>query len=165
MFGLSFGELVLLIIVAIVVVGPRNLPSMMRTAGQWVSRIRRMSTDLRAQSGIDQLLRDEGLERDLREIKSLANVNVLDSLERLAQPTILPATAGAAAAAAATTAAAATAQTPVEEDRTVLREREYPLIACDAYDAQPDDAAPSPYPMPVPTEAPTFVAEKDPAAS
>ncbi|UQA56314.1 Sec-independent protein translocase protein TatB [Polyangium aurulentum] len=161
MFGLSFGEIVLLVIVAIVVVGPRNLPSMMRTAGQWVSRIRRMSTDLRAQSGIDQLLRDEGLERDLREIKSLANVNVLDSLERLAQPTILPATAGAAAA------AAATAATPerIVEDRTVLREREYPLVGCDAYDAQPDDAAPSPYPMPVPTEAPTFVAEKDPAAS
>jgi sec-independent protein translocase protein TatB len=158
-FGLSFGEIVLLVIVAIVVVGPRNLPSMMRTAGQWVTRIRRMSTDLRAQSGIDQLLRDEGLERDLREIKSLANVNVLDSLERLAAPTILPATAGVAAAATAASPAR------IVEDRTVLREREYPLVGCDAYDAQPDDAAPSPYPMPVPTEAPTFVAEKDPPAS
>ena len=29
---------------------------MMRTAGQWVSKLRRLSTDLRAQSGIDDLM-------------------------------------------------------------------------------------------------------------
>jgi sec-independent protein translocase protein TatB len=90
-FGLGFGEVVLLIIVAIVVVGPRQLPSMMRAAGQWVSRIRRMSTDLRAQSGIDQLMRDEGIDRSIQELRSLSNINVLDGLERIAQaPAVTP---------------------------------------------------------------------------
>jgi sec-independent protein translocase protein TatB len=163
-FGLSFGEFFLLIIVAIVVVGPRNLPSMMRTAGQWVARIRRMSTELRASSGIDQLVRDEGLDRDLREIRALSQVNVLDTLESLAAPT---ATAAAIGSAKTATSAAAhpvasplahappSASEPAEDDednpREVLREREYPAVGCDSYDAVPDDAAPY---GAVPTEDP-----------
>src|SRR5262245_16035417 len=66
--GFSFGEILMLILVGIVVVGPRKLPTLMRTAGQWVGKLRRMSTDLRAQSGIDDLIRQEGLEREIREL-------------------------------------------------------------------------------------------------
>lgn len=131
--------MVVVLLVAIVVVGPRHLPSMMRTAGQWVSRIRRMSTDLRAQSGIDQLLREEGIDRSIQEIRALSNVNVLDGLERLAVPTAAKA---ATTSPAAATAAAASAPLPSEEPVVILREREYPLVGCDAYDALPDDAAP-----------------------
>ncbi|MDI1445218.1 Sec-independent protein translocase protein TatB [Polyangium sp. 6x1] len=143
MFGLSFGEMVVVVLVAIVVVGPRHLPSMMRTAGQWVTRIRRMSTDIRAQSGIDQLLREEGIDRSIQEIRALSNVNVLDGLERLAVPTAAKAATTAPVVAAATVAtAAASAPAPGEEPVVILREREYPLVGCDAYDALPDDAAP-----------------------
>jgi sec-independent protein translocase protein TatB len=141
-FGLSFGEVFVVVLVAIVVVGPRHLPSMMRTAGQWVSKIRRMSTDLRAQSGIDQLMRDEGIDRSLSEIRALSNVNVLDSLERMAVPTVAKAGAPAAVAAGLAASAAASAAVPQEEPVVILREREYPLVGCDAYDALPDDAAP-----------------------
>jgi len=62
---MSLGEIVVLLIVGIVVIGPKNLPSMMRTAGQWVTKLRRMSTDLRSQSGIDDLIRHEGLEKEI----------------------------------------------------------------------------------------------------
>lgn len=174
MFGLGFGEVVLLIIVAIVVVGPRQLPSMMRTAGQWVSRIRRMSTDLRAQSGIDQLMREEGIDRSIQEIRSLSNINVLDGLERMAQapaPPAVPPTRGSQLAAGSgltTPSESKSGVTPVAElsgtapldkpaedkpaedkpaaaeakTTKTAREREYPLVGCDAYDALPDDAAP-----------------------
>lgn len=140
MFGLSFGEIVLLAVVAIVVVGPRNLPSMMRTAGQWVSRIRRMSVDLRAQSGIDQLMREEGIDKSIREIRALSSVNVLDSLESLAAPTAVAAAAPALKAGAPATF---DRNAPEQEERVeISREREYPQIGCDSYDALPDDAAP-----------------------
>nr|WP_240806647.1 Sec-independent protein translocase protein TatB [Polyangium spumosum] len=142
---MSFGEMVVVVLVAIVVVGPRHLPSMMRTAGQWVAKIRRMSTDLRAQSGIDTLLRDEGIDRSLQEIRALSNVNVLDGLEKLAVPAAAakagvpsPATAAAAAVTAAVNMPPPHGEEPVE----ILREREYPLVGCDAYDALPDDASP-----------------------
>jgi len=156
-FGLSFGEIVLLAVVAIVVVGPRNLPSMMRTAGQWVSRIRRMSTDLRAQSGIDQLMREEGIDQSIREIRALSNVNVLQHLETMAEPAAVT-----AAAVASAKAATSSPVIPPLEREVVLREREYPLVGCDAYDALPDDAAP--YGAVATSDPMSFGAVKDPGA-
>src|SRR3954469_15016271 len=69
-----------LLIIGIVVVGPKNLPTLMRTAGQWVSKLRRMSSDLRSQSGIDELIRHEGLEKEIQELRSLSRMNVVESL-------------------------------------------------------------------------------------
>ena len=45
---------------------------MLRKAGIWAGRLRRMAADLRAQSGIDDLIRHEGLDRDIAEIRKLA---------------------------------------------------------------------------------------------
>jgi sec-independent protein translocase protein TatB len=130
-FGFSFTEFMVILLVGIVVVGPRQLPTLMRTAGQWIGKLRRMSTDLRSQSGIDQLIRDEGLEREIQEIRALSRVNVIDTL-------VTPVVAATAPAAAAASKPAL----PRVETRQPLRHREYPLIGCDAYDALPDDASP-----------------------
>lgn len=68
---MSVAEVMILLIVGIVVVGPKRLPEMMRKAGKWVTKLRRLSTDLRAQSGIDRILREEGLEKEIRELRAL----------------------------------------------------------------------------------------------
>ncbi len=141
--GFSLGEIVLLILVGIIVVGPKNLPGLMRTAGQWIARIRRMSTDLRSQSGIDDLLRQEGLEQHIHELRSLSRFNVVESLmapaaaARPAASASPPATGEpqASVSGAAETRPRPFAWTPQEP----LREREYPLAGCDAYGALPDD--------------------------
>lgn len=136
MFGLGFGEILIILIVGIVVVGPRRLPTLMRTAGQWVAKLRRMSTDLRAQSGIDDLIRHEGLEEDLHHLRSLSRVNVMDSL-------VTPAFTSNAVTAIRqnrATEAAAPKQLGWKTEEP-LREREYPLVGCDAYDAVADDVA------------------------
>ncbi len=146
MFGLSFFEILVIAVVGIVVLGPRRLPTMMRTAGQWVAKLRRMSTDLRAQSGIDDLIRQEGLENEIQELRSLSRINVIDTLMTPA------ATAGAAGAAAAASPQRATVTTPKIEAKTgepkaapsralPLREREYPPVGCDSYGVLPDDIA------------------------
>lgn len=62
MFGVSFLEIALVALVALVVVGPQKLPGMMRTAGEWVGKVRRMTSDMRAQTGIDDILREEGID-------------------------------------------------------------------------------------------------------
>jgi sec-independent protein translocase protein TatB len=139
-FGLGFWEILVLIVVGIVVVGPRNLPTMMRTAGQWVAKLRRMSTELRTQSGIDDLIRQEGLEREIQEIRSLSRVNIVDTLMA---PALAPAVVSQAAQ---PQAAAVKAPAPAKLPEP-LREREYPLIGCDAYGALPDDAPPPPEPV------------------
>ncbi len=113
MFGLGFTEVLVLLIVGIVVVGPKKLPVMMRTAGQWITRLRRMSTDLRSQSGIDEIIRAEGLEKEIRELKSLSRINVMDSLVNAtaARPAPRSLTARATAGGAAQTSTAPAAAT------------------------------------------------------
>ena len=135
MFGLSFGEIFVVIIVGIVVLGPRRLPQMMRTAGQWVTKLRRLSSDLRSQSGIDDLIREEGLEKDIQELRSLSRINVIDTLMT---PAGTAAAAGAARA-TVTTPKIAPAQKAAPSTAQPLREREYPVVGCDAYGAQADD--------------------------
>ena len=62
MFGVSFLEIAVVALVALVVVGPQKLPSMLRTAGEWVAKLRRITSDVRKQTGIDDILREEGID-------------------------------------------------------------------------------------------------------
>jgi sec-independent protein translocase protein TatB len=156
-FGLSFGEIVVLLIVGIVVLGPRRLPEMMRTAGQWVAKLRRLSTDLRAQSGIDDLIRQENLESEIQELRSLSRINVIDTL-------ITPSAAAGAASQRATVNAPprleAKVTTPAPPKPQPLRQREYPVIGCDAYGALADDVPP-PAPPPPPPATPVEAAKPE----
>lgn len=126
--------MLVIVIVGVVVLGPRRLPEMMRTAGQWVSKLRRLSTQLRAESGIDDLIRNEGLERDIHELRSLARVNVLDTLTSAATSAT-----GLGAAAASAAPASAPAPRLVASGVEPPREREYPPMGCDASGVEPDD--------------------------
>ena len=160
---MSLGEITVLLIVGIVVIGPKNLPSMMRTAGQWVSRLRRMSTDLRSQSGIDDLIRHEGLEKEIAELRSLARMNVVDSLIRPALGAIP--SAGARDQAPYNRGGMAPEVARALEFHAVapLREREYPLAGCDAHGAMADDAGSyvAHDPKPVAAEAPSAIEYDD----
>jgi sec-independent protein translocase protein TatB len=71
-FGLSFGELVMLLLVAVVVLGPKEMPRYLRKAGQLAGQLRRMAYDMRTKSGIDEVLRSEGIGSDIAEIRRLA---------------------------------------------------------------------------------------------
>jgi sec-independent protein translocase protein TatB len=70
-FGFSLGELVLICIVALIAVGPQKLPGMLHTLGQWLRKLRNLTTEVRNQTGIDELLRSEGLHGGLNELRGL----------------------------------------------------------------------------------------------
>src|SRR5262245_42638434 len=80
-FGFSFSELVVLVIVALVVIGPKELPKVLRKLGQWAGKLRRLAADLRAQSGIDEVLKVDGLGENINEIRKLAR-GELDDVRR-----------------------------------------------------------------------------------
>ncbi|MFC4294565.1 Sec-independent protein translocase protein TatB [Novosphingobium tardum] len=60
MFDVGASELLLVVIVAIVVIGPKDLPMALRTAGRWIAKLRRMSNHFR--SGIETMIREAELE-------------------------------------------------------------------------------------------------------
>jgi sec-independent protein translocase protein TatB len=59
-FDIGASELLLIVIVAIVVIGPKDLPLALRTAGRWIGKIRRISSHFR--SGVETMIREAEME-------------------------------------------------------------------------------------------------------
>ncbi len=70
-FGLS--ELLLLGIAALIVVGPKDLPMMMRKLGQWVGQAKQMANEFRG--AFDDMARQAELDELRKEIESLKKEN------------------------------------------------------------------------------------------
>ena len=49
MFDIGWGELVVISIVALIAIGPKELPTVLRTLGQYMAKIRRMAADFQGQ--------------------------------------------------------------------------------------------------------------------
>lgn len=60
MFDIGATELLLVIVVAILVIGPKDMPLALRTVGKWVGKFRKMSAQFR--SGFDNIVREAELE-------------------------------------------------------------------------------------------------------
>lgn len=60
MFGIDSSELLFIALVALLVIGPKDLPRAMRWVGQWVGKGRAMSRHLR--TGFDAMMRESEME-------------------------------------------------------------------------------------------------------
>lgn len=60
MFDIGASELLVIVVVAILVIGPKEMPRALRTAGRWIGKFRRVSAHFRA--GIDTMIREAELE-------------------------------------------------------------------------------------------------------
>jgi sec-independent protein translocase protein TatB len=60
MFGVDSSELAVVAIIALIFIGPKDLPKVMRTVGYWVGRIRGMARHFT--SGIETMMREAELE-------------------------------------------------------------------------------------------------------
>jgi sec-independent protein translocase protein TatB len=63
MFGIDSSELLLIAIVALVVIGPKELPGLLRTWGKWMAQMRGMASEFRGH--VDEMVRQS----DLDEVK------------------------------------------------------------------------------------------------
>lgn len=69
MFDIGWSEMLIIMVVAIIVVGPRDLPKMLRTVGKWVGKARSMGREF--QRGIDDMIREAELD-DIKDTVSAA---------------------------------------------------------------------------------------------
>jgi sec-independent protein translocase protein TatB len=49
MFDIGWGELLLVGMIALIVIGPKELPTVMRTLGHWMGRVKRMASEFQGQ--------------------------------------------------------------------------------------------------------------------
>jgi sec-independent protein translocase protein TatB len=59
MFDVGADELLLVAVIAILVIGPKDLPMALRTAGRWIAKVRRVSGHFR--SGVEAMIREAEL--------------------------------------------------------------------------------------------------------
>ena len=71
MFDIGWDELLLIALVALVVIGPKELPGVLRTLGQWVAKARTLAGEFR--SHVDDMIREAGVEDMKNEFTSMAS--------------------------------------------------------------------------------------------
>ena len=88
MFGIDSSELLVIALVALVVIGPKDLPRVMRTVGNWVGRARGMAGHFRA--GVDNMIRESEL-ADMEKKWKAENERIMR--DHPADPAVPPASA------------------------------------------------------------------------
>jgi sec-independent protein translocase protein TatB len=78
MFDIAWSELLIVVIVAILVVGPKELPALLRSLGQMMGKLRRSADDFRRQ--FDEAVREAGAEDLQREMRALKQSNPLTQI-------------------------------------------------------------------------------------
>lgn len=74
MFDIGWSEMLLIAIVALIVVGPKELPGLFRTVGQFTGKARAMARDF--QRSMEQAANDSGLSDAASGLKDLNKVNL-----------------------------------------------------------------------------------------
>jgi len=148
-FGTSLSEIAVVGVVALVVVGPQKLPTMLRTLGQWTGKLRRMTMEMRAKTGIDEILREEGID-GVAELRSLLRGEIAAAKTAMQRPIF----------------------DPYQDDAPVDLAAEYPPEGADSKGAIPEDllvharsGEASPPPATVPGGTPEPLATTEPAAT
>ncbi|WBV41506.1 Sec-independent protein translocase protein TatB [Pseudoroseomonas cervicalis] len=80
MFDFAWSEIALIAVVAVVVIGPKDLPDAIRTVAKGVQKLRRMASEF--QSHADELVREAKLEDVRDQIRDIRNFDVKGTIER-----------------------------------------------------------------------------------
>lgn len=78
--GLGVTEILALGVLALLVVGPKDLPLLMRKIGRWTARLRAMAQEFR--TGFDELARQAELDELKREVDALRRANPINDLRQ-----------------------------------------------------------------------------------
>ena len=84
--GIGMGEYVIIAVAALVVIGPKNLPVVMRKVGQFVHRLRMMAAEFRA--SFDEMARQSELDELRKQVEELRQGRLMEPIESDIRPTM-----------------------------------------------------------------------------
>ncbi|MDQ7247709.1 Sec-independent protein translocase protein TatB [Dongia sedimenti] len=88
MFDLSWGEMGIIAVVALVVLGPKELPNALRTMNMLMKNARKLAGEF--QSGVNEIIREADLDearKKLQEVQSLNKNQIQNAIEKAVDPT------------------------------------------------------------------------------
>jgi sec-independent protein translocase protein TatB len=77
MFDIGWSEMFIIAVLAIVVIGPKQLPQALRAVGYWVGKVRGMARDF--QNQIDDVVRESELDEIKQNVESITDININDT--------------------------------------------------------------------------------------
>ncbi|MFC7693550.1 Sec-independent protein translocase protein TatB [Paeniroseomonas aquatica] len=80
MFDLAWSEIALVGVVALVVIGPKDLPEAIRGVARGIAKLRRMASEFQGQA--DELVREANLDEVRNSINEIRNFNVRDQFTK-----------------------------------------------------------------------------------
>lgn len=84
MFDLAWSHILLIGVVALLVIGPKDLPRALRTVGVWVGRARAIAREF--QSSLDQMIREFELEEMRKQVETVAKLDLNATIEKTVDP-------------------------------------------------------------------------------
>jgi sec-independent protein translocase protein TatB len=139
MFGIDSPELLVIAIVALVVIGPKELPGMLRSWGKWMAKARGMAAEFRGH--VDEMVRQSELDDVKKQLVDLQSLDPTKEIKSIVQE-------GVAEGEKALADAKSTFDNPLAEPESA------PQIAVEAApEAAPAEAAPAAEPAPTPVVA------------
>lgn len=79
-FGIGYTELVVIALVAIIVIGPKDLPKVLRAFGRTMQKVRGMAREF--QGHLDQAMREAGVDDIKKEINNLKTMNPVEDVKK-----------------------------------------------------------------------------------
>jgi twin arginine-targeting protein translocase TatB len=84
MFDIGWQELLVVGVIALVVIGPKDMPVAMRTAARMFSKLRALTREF--QSTVSEVVREAELDELRRKVQQAGRINVKDELTNLVDP-------------------------------------------------------------------------------
>ncbi|MGE4281948.1 MAG: Sec-independent protein translocase protein TatB [Magnetospirillum sp.] len=86
MFDIGMDEMALVAVVALIVIGPKDLPHVLRMCGRWVRKARELAGEF--QRGVDDMVRETELSELKSQVEKVADTNALRrEIEKSIDPT------------------------------------------------------------------------------
>ena len=78
-FGVGYSEMFVLALIAVIVIGPKDLPKVLRAFGQMMTKMRGMAREF--QGHVDSAMKDAGLEDVKKDLQGLKSLNPMTQLK------------------------------------------------------------------------------------
>jgi sec-independent protein translocase protein TatB len=84
MFDIAWSHILLIGVIALLVIGPKDLPKVLRTLGIWVGRARAIAREF--QGSLDQMIREAELEDVRKEVEKASKLDLDHEIEKHIDP-------------------------------------------------------------------------------
>ncbi len=80
MFDIGWSEIAIITTVAIIIIGPKDLPKVLRTVGQWIGKAKAMAREF--QSSIDDVIKETELDEVTKQINQASHLDINEKITK-----------------------------------------------------------------------------------